>query len=326
MSLEQQLRKYCKVISRKDKFALHRQWLSIKQYDTKIYTDFINRIYTSVTCPTIECKLIYKNYHALLNLKNTLCELGFDKHCNFESAYIAYTAIMMIHLVNNFISSVEQIDNMIKSLTSYIMLYILVDHTLDSDSSKLQLFKEEFNKTISSSEDNMSNHFEVINYYLKDLMQNNPNSIKHIIDVAEIEFKSVKEQKTQSHDLLEMCYLKGEKSTIAGCSIINNGLVPEGADLLGRLAQLYDDMVDVDDDIKDNINTFATNCVDVYGNIDQCITLFLTIFDNLPVQYETIKPMILYMMSTHLLNNRYISIETRLILRKYSFLFYTGSY
>ena len=324
MSLEQQLRKYCKIISRKDKFVLHRQWLSITQYDTTIYTDFIEKIYTSINCPTIECKLIYKSYHALLKLKTRLYELGFDKRCNFESAYIAYTAIMTIHLVNNFICSIEQIDNMIKSLTSYIMLYILVDHTLDSDSSKLQFFKEEFNKTISGSEDNISNHFEVVNYYLKDLIHNNPNSIKHIIDVAEIEFKSVKDQKTQSHDLLEMCYLKGEKSTIAGCSIINNGFIPEGVDLLGRLAQLYDDMVDVDDDIKDNINTFATNCVDINGNIDPCITLFLTILDTLPAQYEIIKPIILYMMSTHLLNNRHISIETRLILRKYSFLFYTG--
>jgi hypothetical protein len=323
-TIKTQLQKYCVKIDRNQRSILNKQWITLQKCNISVIDLKLEKIYELTENPFLEIILVYRCYKSLLSICENLTKLGFNKVNNFTAACTAYCSIIMIFLVNKKVQSLQEIDYMIESLTLYIMLYIIVDHTIDSNPEILDTFKQDFSNILKGLNVTKEYTQNEACYYLKKLLELNPKSRQHIIDVAIIEFKSIEEQYNTSHDLLEMCYLKGEKSTIAGCSIITNGEVLNGSNLVGRLGQLFDDIVDIDDDIKDGINTYVTECLVENGNIDCCIDLFVEIFNSLPFEYECVKSILLYLVSTHLINNKYISNEMRNIFRDYSLIFFTG--
>ncbi len=74
----------------------------------------------------------------------------------------------------------------------------------------------------------------------------------------------------------------------------------------------------------DNINTYATDCLRKDGNVDRTVNKFAEVFDTLPEEYNSLKPIMLHTICTFLVNSPNISWEMRSLLTEYSFLLCRG--
>jgi hypothetical protein len=326
------LQKYCQSFTKEEKTFVNKIWLNIDAYPDKFYTYISSKPDLHFLC--ILCE-------AIKSIHNHLIKNQFYSKDNFISACSAFISILSIYMINknDDITSpkfVEKIHNLIQ----YCLLYIHVDHTLDSNKEHLKLFKTLFkqiiNKKLSNLNDEIRLNINDISYsnlndeklpteiqislnYLINILEQSPNALPHIIEAANVEFDTIKNQ-SNDVDPLKTCYLKGETSAIAGCSIMTDGEILEGANIMGRLGQLYDDIIDVEQDLSLNIQTPATQCFLTNGNVDSAIEIFALEFEKLPPQYSIIQPLILYCFSTLLSHKPFISEKMRNVLTQYSLL------
>jgi hypothetical protein len=317
MLIKKLLNIYCEPFNSKEKTFMYSNWLNINKNKYKIY-QIIEKLSNKseyILYITIAFKEIYDN----------LIEINFYNLENFISTCSAFIAILSIYICNNDkIISKEKIDLLIK----YVLLYVYIDHTLDTNKEYYIILKKILLKIIKNNliekkeYSNLPLHIQKSIEYLKLLFKESPNCIPFILKAADIEFESIDIQNVR-HDYLKLCYLKGESSAIAGLSILTDGIIYKGANIVGRLGQLYDDIIDIDIDLKDNILTFPIECLHKNGNIDLSIETFCIEIEKLPSQYSNLIRLILYSLSTFLINNSYISNELRNIIHNYSLLYYT---
>lgn len=318
--MEELLNLYCIPFTHKERCYMHKLWLNAAEFKC----EKTNNLYINLLIEAIQ------------EIYTQLNEIHFYTYNNFASACSAFISIMCIYHVNMDIKtlSVDKLDLLIK----YILLYIYIDHTLDEDKDHLSNIRNIFyemvkNPDLSENEIiKLKNKYKITNIplqksidYLYFIFKKSPKSIPYLIEVARIEFETFDIQ-TNEHDTLKTCYLKGETSTMAGISVMINDKPPEGTDIMGRLGQLYDDIVDLEEDIKYNIRTYVTECYLKYNNINLILEIFVNEFSKLSEVYRPIKSLILYTLCTFLLSNCYISKEIRLKLQNYSLLLYSGSF
>ncbi len=345
--MESLLEKYCQPLSRYERTILTRYWLNLHKYRNSFYP-ILCSIYFSNKSPSLLLQFIFLITEAINYIKNEIKSLNIENRDNLISAYSAFFSLITIYLVN-YDFNIEELKIKVKYLSKYVLLYVIVDHTLDADPSQLKIFKLLFDKIIDSSNNNLkfpNDKLEIPDdkdisrptlnnedisplikrtiLYLKELIVYSPKSLPHIIKAAELEFKSIEIQYS-GHNSLKLCYEKGKTSAIAGCSILADGNILDGADIMGHLGQLYDDITDLHKDIDDGIITFVTEAYCQNKNIDSVIDIFASEFEKLPSKYNWVKPTILHMVSTFLFNSDYISEEKRLIFQKYSLLFQRGN-
>jgi hypothetical protein len=317
MNITAQLEKYCQPLSRYERCILNRKWLDIR----KIFSRFpiaVQNIHSQTELPSALLHILYSTVQAISEIKNNLEKTKLYTTDNFISACSAFVSLITIYLVN--IRSVTDLNIRITSLINYVLLYVTVDHTLDSEPSLMPSFKNAFTKILKKEDVSQeSGLIKTADKYYQNIYQMSPKSIPFIIQAANCEFNCVS---IQSEDIspLKTCYSKGETSARAGCSVITNGEVLKGSDVMGRIGQLYDDIIDVGVDIKDNIKTFATECYVKHGNVDLAIETFAEEFSNLPSEYDIVKPLMLHLVSTFLYNSSYVSEDMRLCFLKYSLL------
>jgi len=318
MLLKKLLKLYCKPFNSKEKSFIYKNWLNMDKNKSQLQ-NFLIHI-------TSKSQFILYFNEAIQQIYTNLNEMNFYSTEHFISTCGAFISILSIYISNNDkIISKEKIDLLIK----YVLLYVYIDHTLDSDKQYCTILKKILskiieNKTINKKEySNLPLQIQKAIEYLKCLFNESPNCIPFILNAADIEFESIDVQNLK-HDCLKLCYLKGESSAIAGLTILTDGIVYEGANIIGRLGQLYDDIIDIEIDLNDNILTFPIECYNKNGNIDFAIETFCIEIEKLPKQYENFIRLILYSLSTFLLSNSYISNELRNIIHNYSLLYFNS--
>jgi hypothetical protein len=345
MSFSNIVQKYCTPIPRHERCIMTRKWLDLpknimeafKKMQSPTLSTNVKGIYEYIFC---------KSMLFLVDIRKELHSLNFNTPNNFISAAWAYFSLLLITVINKPNMTYKEADAIINSIKSYILLYIIVDHTLDSDKTALPKFKDCFSKlfkgeqisfsTLYGEKDNnlsVNGDLQTIPIeeilakscaLLKDILVNSPKSVPYIADVAKAEFSSVDVQ-TKEHDKLNMCYVKGSTSTIAGCAVMNNGVIFPGTDLMGKIGQLFDDIVDIDEDLEAGILTYPIKCYKESGNIDTVVTMLGELVEELPENYFKVKKWIYYMLCTFFINMSYISESLRVAILDYSLLLYKGN-
>lgn len=320
-----QLQKYCTKLPRSERSKLTRYWMNMPQHISTIITESSSA--TPTSCNNIKDYICYKCVIFLSEIKQELKERGFESLNSFISAGWAFFSLITIVILNSPTLNRADVDRMVTNIRPYLLIYIVVDHTLDNDPKALSVFKEEFSKTILSGKNSALGHLNKEVEYAcsltEEIMRLAPRSVPYIAEAARVEFSTVKLQKTQ-HNTLEMCYAKGSSSTLAGCAVINNGTIYPGTETIGKIGQLFDDIVDIEEDKASGIKTFALESLEKHGNIDNCVDIMGDLIAELPDSYNTVKPLFLYMLSTYFINSMFITHELRIILLDYSLLLYKG--
>lgn len=311
--MEELLKLHCTPLTRKERCITHKLWMNLINFKSvKFDSIYMNMIADAV-----------KEIYTQLN------DSHFYTYNNFTSSCSAFISILSIYHINKDVKTLTL--NKLSILIKYVLLYVYIDHTLDENKEYISDIKSifyEMMKTPLSDENfiELKNKYKINNIplqtsinYLHDIIKESPQSIPYIIKAAEIEFETFNIQ-SDEHDTLKVCYLKGETSAMAGISAMLNDIPPEGTDIMGRLGQLYDDIADLEEDIKCNIKTYVSENYLKYHNIDAIIEIFASEFNKLPTSYNTIKPSILYLLATFLLNNKHISKSIKISVQKYSLL------
>lgn len=322
MSFIAQVQKHCTKLSRTERRVLTRYWLDLPHCIRDIFTG------SSKFNPDTQHNMyeyVCHKFIAFLGIINSdLKELGFSSNNNFISAGWAFFSLMLIAILNTPTMSKKDLDNMLQSVKPYIILYIVVDHTLDNDNTVFPVFKQQMAKLIRGEPvDTNVKSVKCACSLMDDIMRTNPKSTPYLLNVAKVEFDSVKLQKSK-HDTLKMCYDKGSASTVAGCAIMNQGVIFPGADLIGQIGQLFDDIVDIEEDKNSGICTFVTESLDKYQHIDNVVEVMGNLVAQLPDSYDSAKSWLLYMLCTYFINSMYISHVLRVQLLDYSLLLYKG--
>lgn len=325
MAFLNQVQKYCAKLPRSERSKLTRRWLDIPRDISKV----IARSLQGNVSPTGDIKeyICYKCILFLAEIKSELGIMNFTSLNSFISAAWAFFSLIMIVILNTPKLTRVDVDRMVTNIKPYILLYIVVDHTLDSDEKAFPTFKEEFAKTLktgkNSTTESSTREVRYACSLMEDIIKLAPNSVPFMADAAKVEFSTVTLQKGE-HDTLQMCYAKGSSSTLAGCAIINNGVIYPGTETIGKIGQLFDDIVDIEEDNSTGTKTFATESLAKYGNIDNCVDIVGSLIEELPDSYNTFKSWTLYMLCTYFVNSMYITQELRAILLNYSLLLYKG--
>jgi hypothetical protein len=325
MNVSRQFNKYCLKTTLRERALVSKYWYDMGKY-LPAFISKVKNAQMTLENKTLEFEILCRSMDALTDIKRELDSLGFSTFNNITSAYFAFMSLMLIYVVNKKPKSLEEVIIMVEALRSYIILYIVVDHTLDTDDTLAPLFKTSLSKILNgeSVKKSHSKELNVSCHHLLRLLKLRPKSVKYLAMVAKAEFDSIDLQGGK-HDTLQTCYDKGETSTIAGCAVLTDGEILVGCKIMGRLGQLYDDIADVNLDISENIATFATECLQKDGNVDRTVDKFCETFSKLTDDYESVKPILLHIFATFLVSNPNISEDLRYFLRDYSFLLCRGS-
>lgn len=328
MFVKDTLEKYCLKTTRNQRSLITSHWnlcLSNKSpLNSKICNILVFFVYDDLLL-----EFYQKMTNKLENMKNVLKDYGFSSKNNLFSAHLTFIVSIFFYFVNLDKINKEKLDLLlynIDALISFIILYIVIDHTLDDDDTNLEEFKiAAFNVFANIKNKNINDPLvKIAIFHLENILKISPNSKPSLISIAKSEFKSIEIQKSDNNPL-NTCYEKGGKTFIALSSILSNGDVFDGADTLGKISQLVDDILDVEDDKNMEICTYVTETLDKKGNIDCAIEKVYEQVSLLSKIYDKVKPSLLHSISTVLVNSPYITLEMRCLLLNYSVLLYTGS-
>lgn len=190
-----------------------------------------------------------------------------------------------------FLTHNENWNNKINDVIKYSMLYMIADNYIDStifsknisNQMKIAIFRKEGKIT-----DPLVKYLREL--YL-DLVSINPNCEKYIINLFNSEIDGLKIQ--NNSNLSEEEYFKiacekgGQTFLVLNTFVNQNNIeynyyselqkkltsdvifdISRSAYYIGALMQLFDDSLDVNDDISNNIHTIATWHYKQYGNLD----------------------------------------------------------
>ena len=249
-------------------------------------------------------EFIQNNIHTLDDLLN--------RHINYDM-YISGTIFFMSACILDItINGKLKYRNRIMSL---VLLYIMVDNIFDNSSpTEIKSFISDIRRVIESDlfkienqqplDDSLLSLHPSVKYYRK-MVGYNKNVIIAVRQMFEYEVDSVKFQASNAHnreDYLKMAHLKGSQSLKLLYHIIAvnpTELEEKEFGQIGHCCQLVDDMMDYQDDIKQNIHTIATYEYNLHGNMDQLFRETIEKLDNLSPKYNLIRyGMLLMLMFT----------------------------
>jgi len=209
-----------------------------------------------------------------------------------------YENLMKIH-GNNSLSTLEC------RVFKITMICLIIDHIIDTSDSRCRLtLKNNVIGLLSGIVDVNEVDFKLASAFhlLKELLNEVPN-IKNVIMESFIsEFESCKQENPDItlDELKEIETNKGSKMyQLLIVSLEINDFFLEGKNKgeslsqnLGLLLQLYDDIIDIEEDTKNGINTMVTHVFKNKGNINEIIILMLELVDTLPSSYWSFKILI----------------------------------
>lgn len=266
------LRKWFPIMSAKKKYAIN---LFAKSIMSEIYID-----------------------HGSLNafIKQNLTQFPVIDHLYLSGMTFYMSAILLSLCINGNIRNKD-------SIMSGALLYLIVDNTLDSNDPKdIKDFVKLINFVINSDLDainagypldnSMINLDSSIKFY-RNMVQNNRDIIIATKDIFESEVLSVKIQSKSDltrKDYMEMAKDKGGKTGILLYKIVSDQYDDiNSAYKIGFCCQLIDDIMDLQEDIDNKINTIATYDYKNNCNLDILFNETLEHIDSIDNKFNMLK-------------------------------------
>lgn len=210
------------------------------------------------------------DYKNVLNINK---DLDIEKDGDFLSSGFVFFYASLI-----FIMHYNDYQSKIRAIFLYDMLYICIDNFIDNVNDKLlkKIFitncRNILNEKYIKTDNEMIN---TIQDTYKELISICPNIKLDLIEIFNAEINGVDIQnndKLNEKDYYNIGCLKGGLTVKILHKIIDNTInleLEQASYEIGIIMQFIDDMIDVNDDIKNNINTIATYQYIKYGNIDK---------------------------------------------------------
>lgn len=174
----------------------------------------------------------------------------FPEHVNWTTD-MRVSSFVFYYMTIIYTSTSDQWMTLIPYLQSYTKLYILVDYLIDdpvanNKQAKIQLWKNVLFNNIRTSNNEVQLYWMLVDRFpdLKVIFRN----------LLELEL-STEEKSIQKGYLTMMIVDKMSNQ--------NDGYI------VGSLMQLLDDCLDIEQDLKDNIKTAATECYKQQGNVNK---------------------------------------------------------
>lgn len=224
-----------------------------------------------------------KDYISLVGFERYQKDIENENNFNIREFDALLSGIMFFYFSYIYVIMFPKWQKTLSGIVKYNVLYLLIDHYFDDD--KVDEIERKFNmeklvKTIISNDkvefDNIQLK-EAVKIY-NELIEEYPQCKPFVKDLLFYEIESVKIQKNNNlniEDYYKIAILKGGYTMLAISSLFkNNEHNYEEAFLIGAIMQLIDDSLDINEDIDNNIVTYATKMKE-NGNIDN---IFYDIF------------------------------------------------
>lgn len=265
---------YSKMNNIETTIKIVRRWLPNIDHDDKVK---LNNILTGteITSGT----LLLRKYISLLKPYSKILRIDHnprEEDCIASGAVFFYGCLCYIMHFNNSGSHIEDI-------LYYNILYILVDHYIDDikvssivkhhaiDQMFMLLHDPMCYKKLNLSDPS----FELIAITYHKLISRCPAAKRSIIKLFQSEIDGLSIQNKSNHTrnvYYDIALRKGGETMEVLRSIVDNDDLSQATYHLGTIVQLLDDMLDVNSDMKNNINTIATYDLINKGNLDELWT------------------------------------------------------
>lgn len=253
-----------------------KKWLVVISRSTRAT---INRL---TQCLLNDVKYGHVGLNSLVyRMMNELGELTFI-------APEALSASIGMYYMMNYMSFKVHGHLICESLAYYTcLLYVDVDYTLDSSLYNKEAYTHEVlefltrDKECIDSGKPLMDDGNVRRYvWYRKLIQYNPSLINPILELFRAEIQSHKIQRVGAsfEELLAVTKHKSVTTNLLLCAIlkIDNVEYIEAFSHAGYISQLLDDMYDLENDRRDNIETLATYDLRTNGTLDNTFSLVVT--------------------------------------------------
>lgn len=216
-----------------------------------------------------------------IGMYTIMCYLSYKVHGNIlDKSSIFYICLLYIDLDYR----VDHIDNphsYIKNVKSFIEKDLEDYH----EHSKLDVYNGEDKRFI----------------WYRNIVEKNPDLIRLVYDLFTSEVKSYYIQKQSfiiSEDILRKITKEKSKNTaklICGILDITDPEIIDQVIELGYISQILDDILDLDEDKRDNIKTMVTHQIKYCGNIDKLFNELISLIDGVKGEYNELKILMIHL-------------------------------
>ena len=153
-----------------------------------------------------------------------------------------------------------------------------------------------------------------------------PKILNSLLNLFALEVKSSQVQKNPNateEDLLEICRLKGEETVMAiGILLGIDSSEEEQLRLIGHCCQLVDDLLDIEFDIEDGINTIVTQTLRNEGVLDSLYQKLFGLLEKIAPRYFLVRYGFAMVALNTITRPKYCSIELKKRVDRYVYLDY----
>lgn len=208
------------------------------------------------------------------------------------------------------------------------LLYVDLDYILDSSSIDKTKYMTDVTTFLRRDEQSIAygNKLEDCGNerryrWYRTLVHHNPALIDCVLSLFFIEVESHRVQRVgvTRDELSRITYHKSRETSKLLYSIleVNDETMRETIIAAGYIAQLLDDMHDIEQDNRDGIETLATHDLRVYGNIDQLFSMTISLINDLPLTFNDLRIGFLIMLLYIASKRRVLSSKMRHVIDPY---------
>lgn len=232
---------------------------------------------------------------ALDQFRDRIAKIDYDFKDNATSsgAICFFGAVIMSLLQLGYINNIDE-------LFTFSSCYILLDHYIDDDTisskekyitiNKINDFVETRDTTIDSP------LIQAVADRYVNMVTKIPSAEQHLKNLFNAETKTMlmqKSDKLSREEYLHICEWKGGLTCI-GIQALLELEITEEEYTLGSLIQMFDDILDIEDDLALGINTIATYDYKTTGCLDELLIYAVDKTESMDRKYNFFKP-ILYL-------------------------------
>lgn len=199
---------------------------------------------------------------------DNLSKLSIDGECIFTSGFICFIGQLILYMCQYGLWN----SSAVRDIRDFTLLYLYTDYCLDNHPSDdiMNILGVMIRDPYKF--DSITGLDPIVKLY-RGILERHKNCKDKMINVMVSELEGISYQKRNDlgwDDYLSIAIKKGSSTTIAIQSMFTeNSSLNDQVGNLGVIIQFIDDMLDVELDKKNNINTIATYSIDVLGSMDK---------------------------------------------------------
>jgi hypothetical protein len=302
-----------------------KRWLPILSHGNKIRINYI----ISSCIDSLREEVGEDRIGIITNMKN---DLGVD---TIKKIPFSLPSCLGMYVCIIYISMVWYNERRHMDRAYYLsLLYIDLDYTIDNveNSDKYVKFVDDFlQHDMSKLKKGMplpplpEGHKNLVWY--RKMVGRDLNILSKVIELFQAEVQSgiIQRKRTSRNELKDITIRKAGKTAELMCAIleIDNKDMIQDVISVGYIAQLMDDLYDLDEDKLMGINTLITHEVSKRGNVDRIVKELIVLIGGLHHKYNFLR-IILLTISMYIISRRcdYISTPLLLLIDKYTSLDY----